>query len=409
MDISERVYAFIDEFGTTTLSPKDNSHLYICVAVVIPENKIDDSRRKLESIKNNEFNVNGVMKSVNIGTDNVRRARVLEKLTEIEFKYYALITNKSNLDPNSGMRWKGSAYKRISRILYSQLSTEYNHIFVVKDNYGRREFRDSFNDYLKKHNLCSNLFNSFEHNFIDSKNEIFVQMADLVAGMLAYIYDEKRKSEYSSRYQELLAPHKSYLSVWPLRFTKSDRSSPENTVEIDEYLNYILTETAFSFVNQYDGGTKEEFLMPAAALRILLSREQYSGNQEYMDTSVLAEKLRKEGFCITPNENTKVKRYIGHNITAILRDNGIIITGTDNGIKVASSLADIHNYVRRNASQIEPRLMRLQIAREVVRKRCNNYDFLDREEFATIKRITDSFTASRDDILLKNNYEVEEE
>lgn len=56
----------------------------------------------------------------------------------------------------------------------------------------------SFADYVKRNNPDITLFDNFNFKFDDSKHGIFIQIADIIVGSLAYSFDEKKKAQSNS-------------------------------------------------------------------------------------------------------------------------------------------------------------------------------------------------------------------
>jgi hypothetical protein len=133
----------------------------------------------------------------------------------MDFGYYALLVDKARVHRDSGLQYKQSFYKFLNRLLYQRLAGGVQQVQVVADRYGGRNFMDSFRPYLDKKGL-PNLFTSFTHEFADSAKEPLIQLADLIAGSLAYVLDPKKRSDQSQAILKALRPKQIGIGGWPL-------------------------------------------------------------------------------------------------------------------------------------------------------------------------------------------------
>lgn len=383
-----QLYAYVDESGSSALntSKSGESNLYICVAVVVDDTGRSACESSMDALSQRLCG-GAEIASKDIGKNHQRRMQFLEGIAMLPYHYYALIINKDRLPKDSGFRFKRSFYKFINRMLYQKLASGNRSLHVTADEYGGRDFMDSFKTYLKSKGL-PDLFSDFQHDFANSARSRMIQLADLVAGSLCYCFDDERKGDHSSGFRRILRSKEIDIQPWPLDYVPHTPSSPNTTPALDTVLQKALSKRAQHFINKHEESPEDDRQMQAATLkRLLFARLYEEGTDCSVYSATLIEALNDEGFEELSDQAFKL-RIIGK-----IRDAGILLTGSNEGYRLALTTDDIDEYIRHDSTIIVPMLRRLLTAREIVKTiTLNKYDILSSQEHISLCRLADQFS-----------------
>lgn len=83
-----------------------------------------------------------------------------------------------------------SFIKFLNNKLYSLLYQVYPKLQLVADEQGTSEFQTSFRKYVVKNRPLPNLLNEYSFGFCDSKDELLIQLADIIAGTIGRTFNE---------------------------------------------------------------------------------------------------------------------------------------------------------------------------------------------------------------------------
>lgn len=362
------VTAYVDESGNHDLDVEKSgaSNLYICVAVLVDERQLESAKAGVREISKSFFSGHEI-KSSSVGSNHPRRKRLLEQVSQLDFGYFALVVDKCRLFRDSGLQYKTSFYKYLNCELYRRILTSGVRLHVVADQHGGQTFMDSFQPYLQKRGL-PNLFSGFTHDFADSATEPLVQLADLIAGSLTYVYDPEKRGDHSTAFKDLLNPKQIGIGGWPLVSSSTPHQGDSDDDVWDDQLRASCISRAESFEREYLDSGNEDREMQIAVLRHLLfikESDEFTGNDSiYAD--VLIQHLQDLDYPAL-NRQAFSSRVVGP-----LRDAGLVLAGSNDGYRLATSLHDIRTYLDHDLSLIEPMMARLKRAREKVRQATTN-------------------------------------
>jgi len=379
--------AFVDETGTNELDSTKTgvSHLFICVAVIVNSVGLVQTESKMKEISQ-KLCGDAEIKSNRIGTDHQKRLKYLSEIQDLPFGYYALIINKDRIPKASGFKYKRSFYKNINRMLYQQLQQSGNNLRLIADEIGGKDFMDSFVPYLEKQGLPS-LFTRFEHYFAKSGQTPLIQLADLIAGTLSYCFDQGKQCEYSPHFREILRKKEVGIQCWPLQIVPVSDSKPTNQSEWDAHLKSTATNRAISFIEKHDNDADIDCAMQASVLRqLLFSQEFEEQGKQATFSDKLIEQLQNEGF-------EKLSRQaFSSRVIGKIRDSGIILSGSNEGYRLALSTSDIQDYLNHDRNIMEPMIYRLLQARGTVKlDTANQIDILEHSNYMRLKKLADMF------------------
>jgi len=380
-----RKWAFVDECGSSALdSSKDCvSHLFICVAVVVDDENLSLCRSGLRNVQE-KFGVGSEIKSSKIGKKHDRRLKMLEMVCDLPFCYYAVIINKDRIKKSSGLQYKRSFYKYVNDMLYQILAKSGMSMSVVADPVGGEDFINSLKAYVLKKGY-DRLFTSFDYDCCNSVDEPLIQLADLIAGTLSYCFDSKNISDYSLKFRSLLKDKEVGIKCWPIDWALQSEVDRYNSC--DDILSAALIRRAVNFISKYENDSDTDRKMQVLVLdRLLFSRSfeekqmqsMYADNLIYVIDSELSQKLNRQALS---------SRVIGP-----IRDDGVIIAGSNEGYRLALSLEDIDDYLSHDRNIIGPMLSRLKMARETVKiDTLNVIDILKNDEFEILRYLLDTY------------------
>lgn len=190
---------FIDDSGDAGFQIEKGSSRFFVISCVIFDDDLEAEKvsvalkqlkRDLKS-KKIEFKFNKC--------DKKERKEFLKTVNKFEFKIRALVIDKKKIKSEYLKKSKESFY---GYAIKSVLKNNKDTILDAKvriDGSGGRQFRKTFQAYLRRE---LNLYKPVMKNckLIDSKENILIQMADMIAGTIRRYYDPEKtdKTDYRS-------------------------------------------------------------------------------------------------------------------------------------------------------------------------------------------------------------------
>ncbi len=380
------LYAYVDEYGNNDLEvgKPGGTDFFICVAVLVDEVQRIHTEAGLSAIRSN-LGLGAELKSSKVGSNDDRRAKVVDELSRLDFSYYAVAVDKARVLRDSGLRYKPSFYKYINKLLYRRLYQGILNLQVVADEIGGRPFMESFEQYMQRE-IKPDLWTEVTFRFSRSADESLIQLADFIAGTLARVLDPCLVGSRSKEFHALLKPHEIGVLTWPPRFWNP---VPQDDIENewDNVLALAAVERACQFLAEYEDSDDENRQMQVVTLNHLLYQSSFTEKKRAIVAGKLIEHLVRQGFQ-EPSGPAFSSKVIGS-----LRDAGIVLSGGSDGYRLASCYADIRRYLDHGVSVIEPMILRIQKAREQVKLATNNsLDILDDPVYGKLKAVTEEFS-----------------
>jgi hypothetical protein len=184
---------FIDESGDAGFKFEKGSSIYFIISAVVFSDfleaektavAIKELRRKEGFSDSVEFKFNKANKKV--------RENFFETIKSFDFKIRYLVVDKRKIKSDELKNNKNSFYSYAIKMLLKYSNNTILNASIKIDGSGDRIFKRNFSAYLRK-NLNSNdkkIIQNFK--FIDSKENVLIQLADMVAG------SERRYFEYKN-------------------------------------------------------------------------------------------------------------------------------------------------------------------------------------------------------------------
>jgi len=384
----EHITAFVDESGNHDLdvAKKGASSLFVCVAVLLRDSDVGRADALLLDLEKRLLN-GAPLKSSRVGSNHRLRAKLLRAISDIPFGYYATIVDKARIAKESGLRFQPSFYKRINRMLYETLLRGITSVHIVADRYGSRRFMHSFEKYLETKTLPM-LYTVWTHEFRASRSTPLIQVADLIAGSLAWCFaPDKGCGTWRDKFLEILREKELGSEAWPPRIKPIPKELPSTPSEWDLRIRAICRNSAVRFIDRFSGSSEEERQMQVSVLRHMLFLQEYQiGDSPAKHSATLIRHLTSRGF----EEITS--RKFRQSIIGPLRDQGVIIAGDSNGYRLAMCADDVNRYIRHSSSIVEPMMARLLRARSLLKTgTANRFDMLASEEFTVLRKVLQTF------------------
>ncbi len=380
---TEKEYAFIDEcgnFGFDFDKPGVSSH-YIISAVVVSESKISDLEQGVEAIRKKYFQT-GEMKSSGISKNQKRREALLSEISKLDFHHYTVVIDKRKINLTSGLIYKKSFIKYLNSMLHKELKITFPKLQLISDTHGNKDFMREFEKYVNERNQ-PNLFEEYEFGFINSKSNVIIQLADIIAGTISYNYEESKDKTLFKRFYSFIEDKTLSIVEWP-------KGYEDFTYEYERYSDggydkiiYMNSQRlVIDYINKNENSDEIEIRERVFVLKYLMT--MLLTNSRYIKSSELIYNLK----LLTKHDYSH--HYFKSKIIAKLRDEGILISSSNKGYKIPETEEDIYNFVNRTNLMIQPMLNRIMKARErVLSATKNEFDILNKDQYKKLKKFFD--------------------
>ncbi|WP_207266721.1 DUF3800 domain-containing protein [Pseudomonas sp. GW101-3H06] len=389
----DRTYAFVDESGNSDLdtSKGGSSGFFIVCSILVAEKDLEAAYAQAEALRTRHFQT-GEIKSSNLKPkDSDRRARILNELSELPFKLYFTVVDKSRIHKDGGLRIKTSFIKYVNGLLYERLFRAYPDLQMIVDEHGGQEFQESLKSYVSER-FVDDLFGDRDaFQTMASKDNVLVQVADFFAGSVAQIYEEKASEEAVLAYKKILRSLTLGMLEWP---SKYQSLLPPPTDEFG-YADYQVHQEALRqadlFSERAGEHPNEDERLQLSILRFLRFQSEFV-TKDYVPTAEIVGHLKDSGF---GDINDQRIRSSG---IAKLRDSDVIITSAAKGYKIPQTRADINEFLERASGIVVPLLERVKKAREVYRLSSRGeYDIVTAANLTELAKLLAALEAFADD------------
>lgn len=375
--------AFIDECGSFgfDFSKEGTSKYYVLCAVIVENNYLASLHDQVNAVKTQNGFSNAEMKSSAIGSKNDRRSRIINQLLPIDFRVVLLIADKKAFTENSPLtEYKKSFIKYLHQRLYNILYHVYPKLKIIEDETGSSEFQESFKKYISENRPAYNIFNEYDFDYTDSKDELLVQLSDIIGGSIAHSLIDSTAPNYLEMLKgKILAtehfPNKG-APYW-------GKASPDD-YKYNSDIYTLSVKCASDYVDKNRNDESDEKRAQIAFLRYLLFQVQNVNPTRYISSNQLLSVIREY-------TNQHISRdFLYRRVIAPLRDNGVIIASCSHGYKIPISIDDITTYLNSTHTIVSPMLYRMGICRNLIKQQtANKLDVLDDSAFIRYKRYFD--------------------
>lgn len=380
----DNVYAFTDEygaFGWEIDNPSVSTH-FIITAIIVKESDLADFEKGAEALRKKHFQT-GEIKSTKIGKDHKRRLRILADLQDIPFSIFSVCIDKKMCLENmsmQGLQYKKSFYKFMNNIVHRELRRAFKHITVVADEIGSNEYMQSFCQYVSNHQDMPNLFGDTQFSFQNSKADVRIQIADLISGTLAYVFDHHKKGPDVPDYLGILGSKLIRVEPYPKTYKSYILESSAIAEDYDEDIARLCFAQAVSFIEHHADEVDPEVQAQIIVLQYLLFRFMNNDTRGYIYTYELKQQLTNTELQGLSDQAFRM-RIIGK-----LRDKGVIIASSQKGYKIPSKQSELYDFINHDAKIVIPMLARLKKCRDLVKLgTANQLDLLSHSEYDSLR------------------------
>jgi hypothetical protein len=392
----EKVYAFTDEygaFGWEIDNPSVSTH-FIITAIIVKESDLVDFMQKSEILRKKHFQT-GEIKSSKIGKDHSRRLRILADLQDIPFSIFSVCIDKKLCLENMsarGLQYKKSFYKFMNNIVHRELRRAFKQIVVVADEIGSNEYMQSFCEYVSNHQDIPSLFGDAQFSFQNSKYDVRIQIADLISGTLAYVYDSHKRSADVPDYLKILRNKIIRVELYPKTYKTYTLENSAIADDYDEDIARLCFAQAAKFVEHNADSPDPEIQAQVVVLQYLLFRFMNNDTRGYIYTYELKQQLSNTDLRNLSDQAFRM-RIIGK-----LRDKGVVIASSQKGYKIPSKQSELYDFINHDAKIVIPMLARLKKCRDLIKLgTVNGLDLLDHPEYEQLRVYFDSLSVTEED------------
>ena len=375
----KKVIAYADEFGTNSFDLEKQSTHFIIASVIINLDELETVNIELEKIRKHFFQT-GELKSQKISNNHKRRELILNELNKINYSIYALVVDKRKLF-GEGFKYKQSFYKYLNGILYKEIYRTFPQVDLVVDEHGQNDFMRSFKKYVQNNHI-RDLFSGSDFLIQKSHSELGIQLADIIAGTLGYIYDEHKKGEHSAKFMKILSEKIISVNNFPKNYDISEYNDNKLDESYDEAIVNLSLNRIFDYIDTTEGNNQKN-LDSINFLKLLIRYHEANHPRKYTTANEFIRHLNV-------NRENDISKESFVNLIGRLRDKGILISSSRSGYKIPTNILEIKNFIRHGNDTIFPMLRRINECRKAIKLATNNsLDILDENEFKRLKELID--------------------
>ena len=385
------MYAFIDEygaFGWDIDNPSVSTH-FIITAVLVKETYLDEFRAGAEALRKKEFQ-SGEIKSKTTGNNHKKRMRILEEMLELPFTVFSVCIDKKKCLENmslKGLRFKKSFYKFMNNIVYRELQRAFKHLTVIADEMIDNDYMQSFCRYFDSHQDVKNLWGDAEFQFLSSKADVGIQIADYISGTLARVYDTHKHTADTPDYYGILKEKLTYIEFYPKEYQSFNIDTSAIADGYDKTIAELCFAHAVAYIEKHKDDMDDFVKARILVVKHLLFRFMNNDTRGYISTRELLDRIESASLPI------RSERVFRQEVIGKLRDAGVVIASSSSrkGYKIPSKKSELYDYVNHDANILIPMLLRLKKCRDIIKLGTSNeLDLLNRSEFQPLKSYFDS-------------------
>ena len=374
--------AYIDECGSFgfDFTTEGASKYYILCAVIVEDHYLPQLHAEVEEIKKSNGFAKTEMKSCKISDDINRRSRIISQILPLDFRIVLMIADKQEFVRGTSItEHKKTFIKYMHQRLYELLYHVYPKLKIIEDEVGTTEFQESFKQYVRDHRPQYNILNEYDFDYCNSKDEILVQLADIIGGSI----NRALIDDTCPNYLEMLKSKVLIEDRFPNpREPYFGTVSPEDRVDPDIYA--LGVKCARDYIEKYKEDESLEKRAQIAFLWHLLFEAQNVSPFRYVPSDRLLNVLREY------TQEKITKNFLYRKVVAHLRDAGVIIASSVNGYKIPASVDDITMYLNQTHAIVSPMLSRMGVCRRLIQQQTgNSLDILDDPAFLRYKKYFD--------------------
>ena len=310
--------AYIDEYGSFgfDFSSTGASKYYILCAVIVENKDIDKLHSAVAEVKKSNGFERAELKSSKIGSDYKRRSRILSQLLMIDFRVVLFIADKQAFIQGSPLtNYKESFIKFLHQRLYNLLYHVYPKLKIIEDEIGTTEFQASFRKYVQNNRPQMNLLNEYDFDYVDSKDELLVQLADMVGGSIGHSLTDNSAPDYLEMLKGKIIAREDF----PNKMEPYWGTTNPSDYKYNKDVFTLAVKCASDFITKHENENTDERRAQVAFLQYLLFQVKNVSPTHYISSNQLVAVIREY------LNHRITKNFLFRRVIAPLRDDGIII------------------------------------------------------------------------------------
>lgn len=330
--------AYIDESGDPNFGPQ-YSKFFFMASVVIEKDLFYALSDKLDTIVEKHDAIK--LKSSKI-SHFPKRKRICDELASLDLRVITLRVDKSKLS-GEWFKYRTSFYKFIQKKLHHEICRLFGNVQVTLHRYGSEAYQASLHKYLIR-SLQIELFDPVIEITSDEVQP-FIRVADFLSGSV------RKALEGDFPDNSLILA--SLKPIWKTQLLVPDRGKylePIATDDANIEIRFCLDE-AERYLNTHSSRQDN----PKIRTLEYLFYSALDNPHEYIYTNEILGWLSHLGMHLTEEQ-------FRNEVTASLRDDGLIIVGSRKGLKIPTKVDDLLQYLSFSVNLALPVLKRLKKA-----------------------------------------------
>ncbi|WP_413298967.1 DUF3800 domain-containing protein [Bacillus sp. 1P10SD] len=381
--MDEIQYGFLDEFGDYRFDfdKSDVSTHFIIVAILVKDSNKASLEQEMDRIRQ-AYVQTGDLTTRSFDNDHTQRMQILNEIKDLPFSVYAYVIDKRKIREDSGIMSKSSFVKYVNKMVYKDLNRSFEQLDLVADNRDEKLFLREFKNYIRTKSI-PDLFNHSTFGFNNSKSNILLQLADVIAGTLAKGYDLTHQSNQYRSFFKIIRNKIAAINLLPLDY-KDFLYDYKSTNQDSRYNDVIIQHSVnltYQYVEKHRKSEEEDEKLRIDFLKFLLFNLKENPD-EYVYTEEILDNLNAiRDLKLNPHN-------FRSSVVSKLRDSGLLIASSNKGYKLPACLNDLYDFVNLSSLTIHPMIQRISKCRDQILLATNNeIDILGQKGYGYLKKI----------------------
>jgi hypothetical protein len=381
--LDEIQYGFLDEFGDYRFDfdKSDVSTHFIIVAILVKDSNKASLEQEMDRIRQ-VYVQTGELTSRSFDNDHTQRMQILNEIKDLPFSVYAYVIDKRKIREDSGIMSKTSFLKYVNKMVYRDLNKSFEQLDLVADNLEEKSFLQEFKNYIRTKSI-PDLFNHSTFGFNNSKSDILLQLADIIAGTLAKGYDLTHQSDQYRSFFKIIRNKIAAINLLPLDY-KDFLYDYKSTNQDSRYNDVIIQHSVnltYQYIEKHRKSEEEEEKLRIDFLKFLLFNLKENPD-EYVYTEEILDNLNAiRDLKLNPHN-------FRSSVVSKLRDSGLLIASSNKGYKLPACLNDLYDFVNLSSLTIHPMIQRISKCRDQILLATNNeIDILGQKGYGYLKKL----------------------
>ena len=371
--MEEKVYIYGDEFGTSSMNLQAQNEVshFVYSAIVVSENNLKKAYEIRDYISKNFFQGQKIRSKSRALKKIDKRLKALQYLSNnLDFKIYTVVVDKSKIK-SEGLQIKEVFYKYFQKIFASNIISDYQLFEIYVDELISEEYKQEMYSYLNKNLSIQSLFSNYK--MVDDKNEVLVQLADLVAGSLGRVFAHSHYVKEASDIIDALIGKMTPPEYFPYRYQVPAVSKSNNSSS--ELVTRFVVKDVIEYINQNSKSDPKVDL-----LKFLYFCFRINPNQ-------LVDVHSIQGSLSRLHKNITVEQI--RTLIRDLRYDGILVVTAAgrSGYKLAKDENDISAYFNHYLNYVKPMLRKMEVANNKLKKLDVDNHLMDSQKFLLLKQL----------------------